>query len=590
MKIGASYYPEVMPREEWERDLATGREYGLNCLRCGEFAWAALLPAPDTWRLDWIADFLDLAQRYDYKVIWCTPSAAPPPHLFDRWPALNAVNHDGLTMPAGIRRQYCPSHEGYRALCAGVAQQLARAIGNHPALLGWQVDNEIAGDGFTCWCDSCGRAFGEWLQRRYANLEELNRVWQTGLWSQIYTSWHQIPVPHPRFPAHAPALRLAYRRFRSENWLAFYRTQADALRAHSPAPVSTNFFNYTWDIPFDLWQWRGALDAVGISHYLEETGPSRFQLALLNGACPGEKPLWVLEQKAGQQRAQNLLPDDPERIARHLRLCAEAGAEVAVYWHLRQHTAGCEQEHGAILRHDGRPGRIARAIRAATAECAALPAVSAPAARLLIFSFEQHWANEQRPAQATRWNYADTLALWHDAASQLWGNLRIAPPAAIAHCAADALVLAPHLQLCEPGMRAALLAFARGGGTLVITADCARLDAENNALREEPLAFLRQQPELAPVLPALEILHPQDGGAIRGELNGVACETGAFWAVPEGGAFADTTCLGTIACKEPGLAGPLAIRLPFGAGRILVVMTKTGRAGILELLRSCNDC
>ena len=41
MKIGASYYPEVMPETEWAKDLEHGKEIGLSILRCGEFAWSA---------------------------------------------------------------------------------------------------------------------------------------------------------------------------------------------------------------------------------------------------------------------------------------------------------------------------------------------------------------------------------------------------------------------------------------------------------------------------------------------------------------------------------------------------------------------
>lgn len=41
MKIGASDDPELLPREEWARDLATARSLGLSCRRCGECAWSA---------------------------------------------------------------------------------------------------------------------------------------------------------------------------------------------------------------------------------------------------------------------------------------------------------------------------------------------------------------------------------------------------------------------------------------------------------------------------------------------------------------------------------------------------------------------
>ncbi|HEX2948297.1 MAG TPA: beta-galactosidase, partial [Armatimonadota bacterium] len=334
MQVGASYYPEVIPPSEWERDLATGREIGLSCLRCGEFAWSAFSPEENTWQQEWALEFLALAQQYGYEVIWCTPSATPPPYLFDRWPDLHAVSVDGDEMPVGVRRHYCPSHSGYQEQCTEVAGHLAQAFTGAPAIKGWQVDNEIAGDGFTCWCPRCQQAFQDWLHSHYGSLEQLNEAWQTGVWSQRYTDWRQIPIPHKRFPGHTPALKLDYRRFRSDNWLAFYRKQYDVLQSAGAQRVSTNFYNVTWDMPFNQWAWRPYLDAVGVSHYLEGEIESHFQLALLQGATPGEKPLWVLEQKAGQQIAQNYYPDDLARLEHHLRICAEHGAEYAIYWHL----------------------------------------------------------------------------------------------------------------------------------------------------------------------------------------------------------------------------------------------------------------
>src|SRR5215467_7589686 len=37
--IGAAYYPEWWPVEEWETDFRQMRELGINTVRMGEFAW-----------------------------------------------------------------------------------------------------------------------------------------------------------------------------------------------------------------------------------------------------------------------------------------------------------------------------------------------------------------------------------------------------------------------------------------------------------------------------------------------------------------------------------------------------------------------
>lgn len=580
MKVGASYYPEVVPEVEWERDLATGRDVGLRVLRCGEFAWAALF-SPDgqpTW--DWTHRFLDLAHRQGYEVVWCTPSATPPPHLFDRWPELRATTCDGLEMTPGVRRHYCPSHPGYRDLCAQTASRLAKEFGGKPAVRGWQVDNELAGDGFTCWCNRCGAAFQQWLEERYGTLGQLNKAWQTSVWSQVYTRWEQIPVPLHFRPSHAPALKLAWRRFRSDCWLSFYRRQADALRSAGARNVTTNFYNLGWDIPFDRWKWREHMDVMGVSHYLEQPVEHAFELAVLQGSRPDEKPLWVLEQKAGQQACQNLLPDDLSRMERHLESCARFGAAYGIYWHLRQHAAGCEMEHGAVLRHDGQPKRIAAAVAHAIQNTAETAAQFPPDSRLLVFSFHQFWANETRPPLGAPYDYrVEIQENWFAAAREVYGGIRIGPYPDIGP---QALVLAPFFQMTEPGAEEKFFAALENGATVITTADFLRLDDENNVRRIAPLGALSSRM----AVPDLELFQLKDRTQVHGTLSGHAVSGKTFWAIP--GAAAPLPegwrARGEGLCE--GQAGPLLLEASMGQGRLLVALTAFARTGVEAVLRS----
>lgn len=569
MRTGASYYPELGSRPKWEADLAVAGETGLSVLRCGEFCWSRLSPRPGAWSTEWIEDFLDTAHRMDFSVIWCTPSATPPPYLFDRWPDLTAVDENNRPVPAGVRRNYCPSHEGYRELCATTAVRLASLIDTHPAVVGWQIDNELAGDGFTCWCPGCRSQFQRWLEARYGTLDALAAAWQSDVWSQRYSDWSQIPIPHRAFPAHAPALKLAWRRFRSDNWLGFYRAQADALRTAGAArPITTNFFNLSWDMPFDRWSFRPHMDAIGISHYIEEEAGSALELALLRGL--DEKPLWVLEQKAGQQNAQNLYPEDLKRLETHLRRCAAAGAEYALYWHLRQHRAGCEMEHGAVLRHDGRPTRIATAIRDAIARLDAPPAATSTT-RILAFDFGQHWAQETRPQPGAAWSYRETLEQeWFAALRDLWPDVAVGPyDEALAR---GEIVFAPHFQMADRTELAE--AFLRRGGTLVTTADFGRLDLENNV---RPIAPLEGLPEGA-ATPG-EMLHLQPGFSVTGRLGDRVLHGRSFWFLP-------TSAPGAYHLAHEHFSGPAFLEKAIGRGRLIVLLSAFDRASLTHLLRS----
>lgn len=577
MKVGASYYPELSSAATWAADLAVARDLGLRAVRCGEFAWGRFSPEPDQWTDDWALEFLDIAQKSEIEVIWCTPTATPPPYLFDRWPELAAMNQDQAYMPVGIRRQYCPSHEGYLGLSEEVAGKLARSLAPHPAVVGWQVDNEIAGDGFTCWCPRCGQVFQRWLEKEYGTLESLNKKWQTTLWSQRYTCWSQIPIPHRAFSiSHAPALKYAWRQFRSSNWLAFYRRQADALRrAGVRQPVTTNFYNLEWDIPFDRWQWRPYLDAIGLSHYVEEETASRFELAVSRGW--GDKALWVLEQKAGQQNAQNLYPESLDRLELHLRRCAEAGADYAIYWHLRQHQAGCEMEHGAVLRHDGKPTRVAHAIQRAIQNIQSVGAEALDESHALVFDFPQQWAQENRPQPGVPWDYRKTV-------EQDWfGALRELRPGLVLSSFSEALgkakfVYAPHFQMADGADGLVIRDFASRGGVFITTADFGRLDIWNNVRPQKPLAAF----EIFGVVPDGELMQLKPDFAVTGSIRGSSLRAGRFWFVPGGN-------VGESHLHDAKLSGPAFLEYHVGQGRVVVLLSAFDRSSLRALLTMWNE-
>ena len=576
MKVGASYYPELSSPTVWAADLAVAHDLGLRALRCGEFAWARFAPEPDRWEDHWAVEFLDIAQKFEMEVIWCTPTATPPPYLFDRWPELAAMNQDQAYMPVGVRRQYCPSHEAYLELCADVCAKLAHSLGAHPAVVGWQVDNELAGDGFTCWCPRCGRAFQRWLEKEYSTLDALNEKWQTALWSQRYTQWSQVPIPHRAFSiSHTPALKYAWRQFRSSNWLAFYRRQAEALRRGGVRqPVTTNFYNLEWDIPFDRWHWRPFLDAIGLSHYVEEETASRFDLAVSRGW--GEKALWVLEQKAGQQNAQNLYPESLDRLETHLLRCAEAGADYAIYWHLRQHQVGPEMEHGAVLRHDGKPTWVAHAIQRAIRNLSSAKAQHVDESHALVFDFPQQWAQENRPQPGTSWDYRKVVEHdWFGALRELWPGVAVSS-------FSDALrrakvVYAPHFQMADETHGRAIHDFARQGGIFITTADFGRLDAWNNVRPQKPLAAF----EIFGAVPEGELMHLKPDFSVTGSIGESSLRGTRFWFVPDRSG-------GESHLHDAKLSGPAFLDYQIERGMVVVLLSAFDRPSLSALLPRWN--
>src|SRR5580658_10512365 len=88
MKIGAYYYPEQWPRNQWQRDFDNIAKMGLQIVHMAEFAWFELEPKPGEFHFDWLDHCLDLAKQRSLDVILCTPTAAPPIWLSQQYPQI----------------------------------------------------------------------------------------------------------------------------------------------------------------------------------------------------------------------------------------------------------------------------------------------------------------------------------------------------------------------------------------------------------------------------------------------------------------------------------------------------------------------
>jgi len=74
MPVGAYYYPEHWPREQWGRDIKTMADLGFEFTHFAEFAWARLEPKEGKFDFEWLDWCVEEAAKNGLKVIMCTPS------------------------------------------------------------------------------------------------------------------------------------------------------------------------------------------------------------------------------------------------------------------------------------------------------------------------------------------------------------------------------------------------------------------------------------------------------------------------------------------------------------------------------------
>src|SRR5262245_1374806 len=360
--FGVDYYPEQWPEERWPEDARLMAEAGVNVVRLAEFAWSFLEPHPGCFDFDWLDRAIALLHEHDIQVVLGTPTASAPPWVMAMMPDSYKVNEHGRRLTYGNRCEFCPSHAGYRERGRMVTRAMANHFANHPAVIGWQIDNELNG---RCYCSHCQAGFQNWLRGRHGTLEKLNSAWGTAFWSHVYTEWSQIPVPLETGGVPNPALDLDFRRFISDTFTCFQQEQVDILRqVCSKHFITHNFMGFGFD-QINYFDLAKPLDFVSWDNY-PRTGwhlakeADHAYLALGHDATRGfkDKPFWVMEEQSGSGGWQTVgMTPRPGEMRLWTYQAIAHGADAIVYFRWRTARFGTEQYWHGVLYHHGRPGR-----------------------------------------------------------------------------------------------------------------------------------------------------------------------------------------------------------------------------------------
>jgi len=353
--LGVCYYPEHWPEQRWAEDARLMRECGLEVVRIGEFAWAKIEPQPGVFDWAWLDRAIATLAGAGLKLILGTPSATPPAWLTQRHPEVLRVDVNGRRWTHGGRRHTCPTQPVYREHCQRIVSALAERYGDHPAVVAWQIDNEL-GNHHTarCFCHNCRAMFHQWCQQRYETLEQLNEAWGTVFWSQSYSDWLQIPLPSGVVGGgHNPSLELAFWRFASDAHVDFLRQQVRLLRQLSPGrTLTTNIAPL--DDELDWHAVAAEVDVISWDNYphgFEHPADVAFFHDLVRGLK--RRPFWVMEQQAGPINWTPYNPPVPPGQVRLWTYQALAhGAENVLYFRWRACRYGQEQYHSGLLNHD----------------------------------------------------------------------------------------------------------------------------------------------------------------------------------------------------------------------------------------------
>lgn len=475
--LGVCYYPEHWPEAQWAEDAARMAQTGLTWVRIGEFAWSRMEPKPGRIDFGWLDRAIATLGAHGLKVVLCTPTATPPRWMVEKYPDMFALDKEGRVRGFGSRRHYCFSHRGYRAECARIVGLMAERYGANRHVAAWQTDNEYGcHDTTLSYSPAALAAFRDWLAETYQSPQLLNQAWGNVFWSMEYASFDQIGLPNLTVTEPNPAHVMDFRRFASDEVVAFNRIQTEIIRKFSAAPITHNFMgrvtafdHFAVGKDLDIASWdsyplgflSGRIEATPEHklHFMRQGDPDNQAFHHDLYRAVGRGRWWIMEQQPGPV---NWAPYNPDPLPGMARLWAwEAfahGAETVSYFRWRQAPFAQEQMHAGLLRPDSAAAPALAEVAQVAQELAEMPdAATCQAEVALVFDYASAWAWNTQP-QGRDFDYFRLVTSAYRALRALGLNIDIIAPDT-ADLDPWKLVLIPGLATLSAPLMSALAAF-----------------------------------------------------------------------------------------------------------------------------------
>jgi len=361
--FGASTYPELQTRAEWNRMLDTFERAHFKVVRVSESSWGNLETAPGQYNFGWLKDYLDDLNRRGMKAILGTSSYIAPQWLAAKHPEILVETQPGLRVHSMSRKAACLNHPLYREAVRRYILALGRAFKDHPAVIGWQLDNEIE---FmvdkVCYNPACDRAWQAWLKKTYHTPDEFNRRLDLVSWGMDYASLDDVAQPTVTLDGGLAALKLAHLHFQRDVILGFFREQTEMLREAGVKQWITTDWNTVWNALADDPQARDSLNVASLNFYQPSADDPAFWTTLawhldMHRAAYGLGHFMVTETRVGVAGETTMWDPFPthDQFRMWMLQPAAYGAFGLMYWSGNRWHGGHWPHWGGVLDWTGQP-------------------------------------------------------------------------------------------------------------------------------------------------------------------------------------------------------------------------------------------
>jgi beta-galactosidase len=355
---GAAYYPEYMPYERTDQDIALMKKAGINVVRIGESTWGLWEPEDGHFEYAWMDSAIEKLHAAGIRVILGTPTYSIPAWMYKKHPEMVVTRLGGQYLYYGLRQNTDLMNATYRMYCERVIRKIVEHYKDNLAVIGYQVDNETSSAGAAN--PDVQEGFKKYLQAKFRTVDALNKAWGLNYWGQRLYSWDELPT---RDGILNPGWKLEWERYSEWETTDFLSWQAGIVNQYKrPDQFVTHDLAGPPRQGVDEYAIANALDIIAANPYHgtqdDFDGESSSYVGDYTRSLKSTNYL-VTETNAeaiGWDSKEQFPPYDGQlRLDVYTHI--SSGANMVEYWHWHSLHYGQETYWKGVLGHDLQPGR-----------------------------------------------------------------------------------------------------------------------------------------------------------------------------------------------------------------------------------------
>ncbi len=356
---GAAYYHEYMPEERLDEDIRLMKEAGLSVVRVGESAWGIFEPQEGQFEFEWMDRIIGKMHDAGIQVILGTPTYSMPAWLAKKHPEVLINYIGGNPAHYGIRQNMDFTNPVFLYYSERIIRKMMERYADHPAIIGFQVDNETETRNMNNPGYSIG--FRNHIKEQFGNdLDSLNKAWGLNYWGMNINVWEDF---YPRDGVTNPSYKNEWERYNRKSIAGFLNWQCDIVNEYKR---DDQFVTHCFMPAFhniDQTESFRQMDypAINVYHDVQDKQDGQY-IAYAGDFMRGVKKSNYIVMETNAQGigwdARGQYPPYDNQLRQNMYGHLASGANMVEYWHWATLHYGQETYWRGILGHDLQPNRV----------------------------------------------------------------------------------------------------------------------------------------------------------------------------------------------------------------------------------------